>query len=1059
MKCRLFKKRLLVLSLLPLPLAGAYAMADGDGALSPSMSQKETVLASLAGVEDEDSPVKRILQGTIVDANDGTPLIGATVMVKGTQNGVSTDINGNFSISISGATNVLEISYVGYKSQEVYITDQGVVNVKLIPDNEMLGEVVVVGAGTQKKVSVTGAITAVEGASLRVPSSSLTNNLAGQLAGVISVSGTGEPGSSSAFYIRGISTFGGRATPLILLDGVEISTGDLNNIPAETIESFSILKDASATAIYGTRGANGVMLITTKSGEENTKAKINVTYEHSFGKPANMVEYADGVTYMNVYNEALSQRKTTGVAYTDDKITNTASGINPYVFPNVDWQDMLFRDMTQNQRANINISGGGSRVTYYVSVQANHDNGVLDVPQYYSFSNNYNRWMYTFQNNIDYKVTPTTTLGLRMNAQITNVKSPNNSASDIFRQIYYNNPVAFPAYFPQGESSHILFGTDYRQGTDLANNPYAYMLNTFKSDNQNMMHVTLNLDQKLDFITEGLSLTALVNFKNWSENYYTRSIAPYYYRVANGSWGGVDDAAYYELEQLKEGEEYINESGITKNGDQTFYFDSRLNYNRTFGSHNVTGMLMYMMREFRNSVLPERNQSFSGRFTYDYDHKYLAEFNFGYNGTERLAAGSRYEFFPAGSIGWVVSSEDFWEPLSKYVNHFKVRASYGLVGSDDTGEDAGAPHFLYKYDIDLTGGWGFTSGQSGNNSQYYTGLRIKDYPVANATWERSKQFDVGVDLQLFNDLNLTFDYFYYKRDRILLNRGSFPRILGYEVATPWANVGRVDNKGIELSANWHKQLTRDLYIDFRGNFTYSQNKYVYKDEPDYPYVWRTETGKPLNAIRGYIAEGLFEDWDDINSHAVQDLGSDVMPGDIKYRDVNGDGVINVDDQVVLSDYGNTPQIQYGFGVSLVWKKLDMNVFFSGSAKRAIMLTDNQFYPFVRTADYLNTNLMQWIADSHWTEGGNNANVAYPRMGITTADFQNNMQSSSWWLRNGSFLRFKTLEIGYRPVSFCRVYFSGDNLAVWSPFKYWDPELRYYDYPMNRTFNVGVQLNF
>ena len=1004
---------------------------------------------------------KRTLTGTVVDANDGTPLIGVSIRIDGTSNGVITDVNGSFSLQFEGKSCTLEVSYIGYKTQTVYITDQGMVDIQLVSADEMLGEVVVVGAGTQKKISVTGAITSIEGASLRTPSSSLTNNLAGQLAGVISQSGGGQPGSYSSFYIRGINTFGGRATPLILLDGVEISAGDLNNLPAESIESFSILKDASATAIYGARGANGVMLVTTKSGTENTKAKIRATYEHSFLKPVNAVEYADGVTYMNLYNEAqLSRTPTATPKYSREQIEWTASGINPYVYPNVDWSELMFKDRMQSQRANINIEGGGSRVTYYMSIQANHDNGILDIPQNYSMNNNYNRWAYMFQNNIEYKVTPSTKLGLRMNAQMYNIKSPDKSFEDIYKSIYLNNPVEFPAYYPSVGSTHVQFGSGQMQAGSFFSNPYADMLNSFKEENTNKLNVSLNLEQNLDFITKGLSLTGLVNFNNYSQSYYTRWLTPYLYQVESGSWD-PNNPDVYTLQQLQVGSDYISESGVSKWSDQTFYFDARLNYARSFGKHSVTGMLMYMMREYRSGVLPNRNQGLSGRFTYDYDHKYLAEVNFGYNGTERLEKGSRFELFPAISLGWVVSGERFWEPIRDYVDHFKIRTSYGLVGSDESGTQAGAPHFLYKYDINLTGGWGFTSGVNNSNSWLLSGPRVKQYPVSDAHWERSKQFDIGVDLRLFNQVDVTFDYFKYKRDRILLSRASFPRMLGYEVATPWSNIGKVDNEGIELSLNWRKMLAKDLTIDLRFNYTYTRNKYVYRDEPNYPYVWQTQTGKPMDCINGYIADGLFEDWDDIASHASQDnFGSTVMPGDIKYRDVNGDGRITEEDKVMISPYGNIPRIQYGFGVSLVWKKLDFSVFFNGSAKRrTLLLNDTEdMYPFVQTSFHPATNLMQWIADSHWTEGGDNRNVAWPRMGITEAQISNNLQPSSFWLKNTSFLRFKTLEIGYT-LPYCRIYFSGDNLAVWSPFKYWDPELTYNSYPMNRTFNVGVQFNF
>lgn len=1026
---------------------------------------KETSMSSVSNSQEENSveqsSIKRTLSGVVVDANDGYPIIGANVIVKGTSTGVITDVDGNFVISIPKEGAVIEISYVGYKKHELYITDQGLVNVKLVPDNEVLAEVVVVGAGTQKKVSVTGSITSVKGNTLKVPSSSLTNNLAGKLSGVISMTNSGEPGSSSEFYIRGINTFGGRATPLILLDGVEISTGDLNNIPAESIESFSILKDASATAIYGARGANGVMLVTTKTGQENTKAKINVTYEHSFLQPVNEVEYADGVTYMNLYNEALlSRNPSSEPRYSSELIENTAAGLYPHIYPNVDWYDLMFKNMSQSQRANINIQGGGSRVTYYMSLQANHDSGMLDIPQNYSMNNNYNRWMYTFQNNIDYKVTSTTKLGLRMNTQISNIKSPNTSSSDIFRSIYLNNPVQFPATYPDNGSGHVNFGSGYLQANDKFKNPYAEMLNSFKETNENKMNVSLNLDQKLDFLTEGLSFTALVNFNNYSQSYYTRSLTPYYYMLVDGTF----DPNYpndYILQEIQTGTDYINESGISRYSDMLFYFDSRLNYSRNFGKHYVTGMLMYMMREYRSDVLPNRNQGLSGRFTYDYDHKYLAEVNFGYNGTERLEAGKRFELFPAISLGWVVSSEKFWEPIKDYVDHFKLRTSYGLVGSDETGGSS-SPHFLYKYDVDLNGSWDFTSGTINSNSLNYKGPRIRQYPVQDACWERSKQFDIGVDFRLFNQVDFTVDYYNYKRDRILLERGAFPNLMGYEIAVPWSNIGKVNSQGLELSVNWRKQINKDLSVDLRANYTYTKNEYVYKDEPAYPYVWQTETGKPLSCTRGYIAEGLFTDWNDVNSHADQsNFGSTVMPGDIKYRDVNGDGKISEEDKVVLSSYGNVPRIQYGFGASVMWKNFDFSVFFNGSAKRTIMLLNGasgDIYPFVQTYTHASTNLMQWIADSHWVEGADNTDVEWPRMGVTEAEIGNNLQPSSYWMKNGNFLRFKSLEIGYK-FPYCRVYFSGDNLAVWSPFKYWDPELNYNSYPLNRTFNIGVQLNF
>ena len=595
---------------------------------------------------------KRTVTGTVVDAENGDPVIGATVVVKGQKDGVITDLDGNFTIAISGSKAQLEFSYIGYRKKTVDVGDLGVINVKMESDNQLLSEVVVVGAGTQKKVSVTGSITSVKGLELKAPSSSLTTSFAGKLAGVISMTSTGEPGAASEFYIRGVSTFGGRATPLILLDDVEISTADLNNIPAETIESFSILKDASATAIYGARGANGVMLITTKTGKENEKTRINVTVENSFNKPMNFPDFVNGATWMEMYNEAqLTRNPGATPKYSQLDIDNTRNQVNPYIYPDVQWKDVIFKNMNMNQRANVNISGGGSKASYYMSLQANHDTGLLDTKKVYSYNNNINNWGYNFQNNISYKITSTTKIDLHMNAQIRNKKGPNYSTSDLFAQMLYCNPINFPVTFPaQPGDTHIRFGNAIWTGSSVRTNPYAYMLSSFKEYNENTLNTSLKINQKLDFVTKGLSVQAMVNWKNWASSSYNRTIEPYYYGIKGGSYN-PSNPTDYEIERLgTSGTDYLKTSDISKASDQTFYLDARVNYDRQFNLHHVTGMLMYMQREYRSSVLPERNQGFSGRFTYDYGQRYLVELNFGYNGTERLAKKERFEFFPAVSV-------------------------------------------------------------------------------------------------------------------------------------------------------------------------------------------------------------------------------------------------------------------------------------------------------------------------------------------------------------------------------------------------------------------------
>ncbi|MCD8167076.1 MAG: TonB-dependent receptor [Bacteroides sp.] len=1040
------KQKLLVAVCLLLCLSANAQQANAPG---PSAPQERNV-------------AKRTLTGTVLDAESGEVLIGVNVRIKGTSEGTITDLDGKFSLSVSGRDQI-EASYIGYKTQTILVGDLGVVTIWLASDNELLDELVVIGAGTQKKVSVTGAIATVKGATLKAPSSSLTNSLAGKLSGVISMTTSGEPGSSSEFYIRGINTFGGVATPLILLDGIEISTADLNRIPAESIESFSLLKDASATAIYGNRGANGVMLVTTKRGMENTKATINVSLEGSYFKPTRVAEFADGPTFMRTYNEAAQARSLVPLTpkYSDEQILNTELGLNPYVYPNVDWFDLIFKKGNFNQRANINVQGGGSKVTYYMSLQANHDTGLLDAPKYF-YDVNINNWDYNFQNNISYKLTSTTKLDMRMMAQIGNRKGPNYTVADMYKSVMQANPVAFPAYFPAEENDRgfIRFGNAETKPGAFGQNPYEYMMSSFKETNFNTLNTSLGLNQDLKFITEGLSLTVLVNFKNWSESSYNRSIQSYFYKVADDSWD--PDTDQFETQLLQTGDQFLSQSEISRSSDQTFYFDARLDWKRNFNDHNVTGMLMYMMREYRDTQLPNHNQGYSGRFTYDYANKYLVEFNFGYNGSERLASGHRFELFPAVSAGWVASSEKFWEPLEDYINHLKIRASYGLVGSDSFA--SGPPHFLYQNSIGINSGYNYWTGLPTNETSKQ-GPAFWVLAIENAGWEHVKKFDIGVDFSLFNQFNITFDYFRDHRDRILMERGTWPNLLGYWGGKPWSNIGEVINKGVEFSVNWSKQFGKDLWVDLRGNFTYNQNEYKYIDEPDYPYVWQAKTGKPLNTLTGYVAEGLFTSEEEIANWADQpQLGSsNIMPGDIKYRDINGDGKITAEDQVMLSPYNNVPRIQYGFGLSVNYKNFDLGLFFNGSAKRKLMINSGMA-PFLAgggdgiTTETLERNLMLWIAKDHWSVDNPNPNAAYPRLGITESDVSNNIQPSSFWVRNGNFLRFKTLEIGYR-LPYCRIYFSGDNLAVFSPFKLWDPELEWNAYPLQRTFNLGVQFNF
>ena len=1056
--CASFPKRLTAAGLLSVVL-----MAGTGGAL---------FTAGAAETAQQAADV-RTVTGTVVDENN-EPMISATVALQGDPSTVTvTNIDGQFAINIKRSVKSpkLVVSYVGYDNSIVPVGDLAEINIVMKPASNSLNEVVVVGSGTQKKVSVTGAISAIKGEQLKMSSSTLTSNLAGKFAGVFANTTSGQPGSGAEFYIRGISNFAGKsATPLILLDDVEISAGDLNYVPAENIASFSVLKDASATAIYGARGANGVMIITTKGGDYNTRTSVNVNIENAFNFLSDMPEFVDGATFMEIYNQTQHAR-TPGEAtrYSQEAIDATRNRINPYLYPDVDWKSTLFKDMAMRQKVSVNVSGGGSKVKYYVAVEALHEDGHYNTKKFYSWNNNIQNWNYTFQNNLSFKLTPSTTVSLNMNAQVRQSSRPNVDATTLFNYTLTYNPTLFPVTYPSREGyGHVLYGTYELAGGQFMANPYAELNTSYYQANQNTINTVFKIDQDFSFITKGLKLNAWVNFKNWAQKSFNRSITPYRYTPAPEAY---DDPTQiiFPLQLATNGTKYIAESALSNNGDNTFEFQGNINWTRRFDKHDFSAMVLYRMREYRaNKLLPNRNQGVSGRVTYDFDRRFLAEFNFGYNGTERLAKGHRYGFFPAGSLGWVVSNEKFWEPISPIVSHFKVRGSYGLVGSDDLVQPNGA-YFLY-YD-QLNGGINglqWTPGAGGSASWGATlgGPQILYYGVTDLGWEKVKKFDVGLDIHLLNDIQITLDYYLDKRYDMFMQRQSWPKLLGYGDMMPYSAVGRAENRGFEGSVTWNKTLTPDLAVSFTGNFTYNKNKLVNGDELNYRYPWQFSTGLPLNYTRGYVAEGYFRSEEEIAKSPVQNLGSQVKVGDIRYRDLNGDGQINQEDQTMISKYGTVPRMQYGFGATVNWKKFDFGFFFTGSAKRTLLLVgsqmngvDNNIFPFRSgMSGNLVRNVLTCIADSYFDPAKGNFDAEFPLLAISNSDNSNNQVASTHWMRDGSFLRLKNIELGWSfPMG--RVYVSGVNLLNFTSFKYWDPELKaFYSYPSQKTVNVGVQIN-
>ena len=841
---------------------------------------------------------KRVITGVVVDATDGEPLPGATVSVVGDKSAMTaTDIDGNFSLSIPGNKTVLLVTYVGYNEMRVPVEDLGFVKVEMKGAENTLDEVVVVGAGTQKRVSVTGAITSVRGDELRLPAGNLTTALAGKIAGVVSSTRSGEPGSSAEFYIRGIGTFGGRQTPLILLDDVEISVADLDYIPAENIESFSILKDASATAIYGSRGANGVMIVKTKGGDYNTQTRVGVSFENAFNFKGEFPDFLDGPSFMRLYNEAREARGNAPY-YSDIAIERTAQGLNPYLYPNVDWEDLLFRKMAMRQRANVNVSGGGSKVRYYMSLDFQHEDGLLNTSKNYSWNNNINIQNYTFQNNIAYKLTPTTTIEMNMNAQIRQSSGPNvnndnivTPSSQMFGYILTTNPVVFPINYPSFEGDEFVRYATVRRAEVLQANPYAVLNSGFGQQNENTINTVIKVKQELDFVTKGLKFDAWVNFKNWSSSGFMRRVTPYYYML-DGSADDKDLEAPLtpdDLQVVQEGNVYMTETGPNRNSDTTFELQANFNWQRKFGLHDVSAMVLYRQRQYRNAILPQRNQGLSFRATYDYAHRYLVEFNAGYNGTERLAKKDRFGFFPAASIGWVMSNESWFAPASNVITNLKIRGSYGLVGSDDLASPGGS-HFLYinKIENNNISQVQFTTGDFHDNSGATRGgPNLTYYAMSGLGWEKSRKADVGIDLTLWGKLNLVADYFHEHRYDIFLNREAWPESLAYYVSKPWANKGKMQNRGFEVSAEYNQRINNDWSVSFRGNVSYSVNKILDWDDPEYTYTWKSNyrTGKPypgMSNCYGYIAEGLFESEEEIASAPVQQVGGSVVQvGDIR----------------------------------------------------------------------------------------------------------------------------------------------------------------------------------
>ncbi|MDA3822797.1 MAG: SusC/RagA family TonB-linked outer membrane protein, partial [Bacteroidales bacterium] len=745
--------------------------------------------------------VKQNVSGLVIDINGG-PLPGTTVTIEGAQGGSITDSEGKYSIQAKTG-NKLVFSFIGMEPQVILFTGQKIINVVLEAKLDELEEVTIVAFGKQKKESVLASISTIRPAELKIPASNLTTALAGRMSGIISYQRSGEPGQDNAeFFIRGVTTFGYKMSPLILIDGIELSTTDLARLQPDDIASFSIMKDATATALYGARGANGVILVTTKEGKEG-KAKLNVRYERSLSMPTRMLELSDPVTYMRLNNEAILTRDPLGGrAYSLEKIKLTEQpNRNEMVYPAINWFDEMFNPFAQNDRFNFNVSGGGKVARYYLASTINTDNGILKVDPRNNFNNNVKLNRISLRSNVNIDITNTTEVIVRFNTNFDDYNGPIDGGEDLFRKALRTNPVLYPKYYEPDEehlnSQHILFGNAGQSGDYL--NPYADMTRGYKDESRSSVIASVELKQDLSFITEGLTARAMGNTHRESFYNVSRSYNPFYYSMS-GYDAQIDRYTLFALNP-NQGTEYLEYYEGDKVITSSSYFEGSLNYNRTYmEKHNVTGMLVGIRRELKlanagnlQRSLPYRNLGLSGRFTYSYDSRYFTEFNFGYNGSERFAENERFGFFPSMGVGWIVSNESFWSPMKNVINKLKIKGTFGLVGNDAIG--SADDRFFYISQVNMNNGNnGVTLGQ--NYDRFVTGISIDRYSNSQISWETAQMTDVGLEIGFLGKFEFQGDYFYEYRSNILMDRSQVPATMGLQAPLK-ANVGEASAQGVD----------------------------------------------------------------------------------------------------------------------------------------------------------------------------------------------------------------------------------------------------------------------
>jgi len=988
------------------------------------------------------------VSGKVLDSK-GEAIAGATVMIKNTTTATSTDLNGSFSI-LTTLKNTLIVSYLGYLPMEIQVENLKTnLTIILEEDSKKLEEFVLVGYGKQKKITAIGSQSSLSIRDLKSqPVGNITNSIAGRIAGIISVQRSGEPGyDGSEIYIRGISTFTS-SSPLVLVDGIERTFA---NVDPEDIESFSVLKDASATAVYGVRGANGVILIETKKGTAG-KPKINFRANQGVTQFTKVPEFADGVTYLQMANEAYanSNPKATMPLYSEERIQKTADGSDPDLYPNINWIDQLFNKYGQNRRINTNINGGSDNATYYLSVGYYNESGMYKEDEMAQYHSSINFTRYNFTSNMNLQLLEHTKLDFGASGWIADGNYPGSSGSSIWNAAFVLPPIVIPARYSNGYIAQTR--------TEDVMNPYDLLTQTgYVSDFKSQLWSNIRLTQDLSPFIKGLSAYGMFSFDNYNEHRIARTKTVDTYLAT-----GRDENGALIFDQMRIGSSYLGFSR-SNGGFRQFYTEAALNYSNSFGKQDVSGMILYNQSDktdaFASDVissLPSRYQGIAARATYAYDTKYMAEINLGYNGSETFESGSRFGLFPSYGLGWIVSNEKFFEPLAQYVQLLKFRGSYGTVGNSSIGGRR------YAYITTVTSTNGYSFGKTTDNS--YNGLDVGDY-AATVTWEKAKKLNIGAELLTWNNaLSLTIDWFQENREGIFLQRGDLPDYAGVRDA-PWGNLGEVYNHGFDGTFALNKKLSSDFSVEFRGNFTWNRATVIENANAPWPYPWQQRKGRKLGQRFGKVAIGLFQSEEEIANSPLQT--GDIKPGDIKYKDLNPDGKIDSYDEGPIG-YGSIPEIIYGFGPNISYKGFAVGAWIKGISNVDISLGGEGFQPF--SHEGARGNLLSNITD-RWTPNGTNLNPTYPRLTYPSTS-NSNYDTSSWWIKNGAFLRLQNIEISYtfrrsdllKPfgLNSLRLYLIGYNVATLSEFKMWDVELgdgKGASYPLTKTFNMGIDCQF